>query len=322
MVYAADIHIGITGNNRGLLTPCGCTVPSGGWARISTMAESLNNPNLLIGAGNHFFHHTPIPKEDQIFEQKKALFQAKMFADLNFDVINAGQFDLCYGLNVLKSLQEKHALPLISANILDMNGKAVFPPFKIIEHDNATIMFVGICQLSDGFNFKIADPLKTLKSMYENGDFEQADLVILLADAPARMLSDFVKEHEGIDMIIASKEHAHTELPIHYNKTALIQMGSQGKHLAIIDLHYSDEDQPWQDMTPLRFKAEASQTALKQNIEHKMKYKRQLKRTKKQLKRFVAENPNHYGLKMILLDDSINDDPDIRKQVEAYTPYP
>ena len=126
-IFAGELKIGISGNNRGLLTPCGCKIPSGGWARVSSVITQIKEPKLLIGAGNHFFHHTPIPKEDQIFEQKKAAFQAGMFRDLGYDVINAGQFDLCYGLNVLKSLHNTYSLPIISANILDVNGKQVFP---------------------------------------------------------------------------------------------------------------------------------------------------------------------------------------------------
>ena len=322
LAFAGELNIGISGNNRGLLTPCGCKVPSGGWARISTTKAEMKDPKLMIGAGNHFFHHTPMPKEDQIFEQQKAVFQAKMFKELGYDVINIGQFDLCYGIKVLKSMQEAYSLPFISANVQDKDGDPVFPPYKIFEHDGASIMFVGITDLSDAFNYTIADPLKTLTQLYENGTFEKADLVILLADASAKFLSGFVKEYEGIDMIIAAREHTYTELPIHYRKTALIQMGSQGKHFGIIDLHFNNDIDSWKDMTPLRFQTRSFQVAVNENVNHKSKYKRQLRRAKKHYKQVSVENPNHFGLEMTLLDESVKDSLEVRKPVEAYTPYP
>lgn len=320
--HAGELNIAVTGNNRGLLTPCGCKIPSGGWARISTAVRSIDEPKLLIGAGNHFFHHTPMPKEDQIFEQKKAAFQAKMFHELEFNVVNIGQFDLCYGLKVLKSMQQTYSLPFISANILDMSDSPAFPAYKIIEHDGSSIMFVGLCYLSDGFNYKIADPLQTLTKMHEDGLFEKADLVILLADAPAKILSEFVKEFNGIDIIIASKEHTFTSLPVHYKQTALIQMGSQGKYMGIIDVHLSDTKQEFSDISPSRFKVKALQSPISDNIGSKNKANHQLKKARKQLKRFEKENLPYYGLDMIFLDESVKDDPEIKAQVEEFVKYP
>jgi len=314
-LYASELNIGFTGNNRGLLTPCGCKIPSGGWARISTLKKQLDEPLLMVAAGNHFFHHTPMPKEDQIFQQKKAHFQADMFNKLEYDVINAGEFDLCYGLNVLTSMQETFELPIISANILDMDGERVFPEYKIIEHDGMNIMFIGLCQLDDGFNYKIADPLQTLFDMHEKGLFEQADLVILLADATAKILSDFVKECEGIDIIIAAKEHAYTDLPIHYKKTALIQMGSQGKHFGILDLHFKKVKAEWADITPQRFKLESVKTHIKESTYEKRSYRRKLKKAGKNIKSFEKEHPLYYGLKMIQMDESVKDDPTIKETI-------
>ena len=318
LLISAELNIGVTGNNRGLLTPCGCKIPSGGWARIATVQDQMEQPLLMVGAGNHFFHHTPIPKENQIFEQKEAVLQARFFSELNYNVINAGQFDLCYGLKVLQSLQSAYDLPIISANIRDTQGKLAFQPYKIINIEGLDIMFVGICQLEDGFNFRIDDPLKALIKLYEDGAYEKADLVILLADAYSGLLSNFVKEFEGIDVIIAAKEHTFTNLPITYQKSSLIQMGSQGKYCGILNVHFSDEESEWQDISPLQFRINSLRASLKAVTKDKQAYHRKIRRAKKQHKRFVKENPNFYSLDMIFLDDSIKDDPEITKQIEEF----
>ena len=318
----SELHISFTGNNRGLLTPCGCKIPSGGWPRISTVLDNMPGFALHIGAGNHFFHHTPMPKEDQIFEQKKAAFQAELFSELKYDVINAGQYDLCYGLKVLRSLQSNFDLPIISANILDMNGDLVFTPYKIIRSQNIDIMFIGICSLSDGFNYRIKDPLLALEELYREGLFEQADLVILLADAPAVILSDFVKDHSGIDLIVCAKEHAFTGLPVHYKGTALTQLGSQGKYIGDLYLNFDGNATEWKDISPYRYSIKAAEIALNSKTDHRKKYLKQLKRSRKILKTEIKNNPSYYQWDMLLLDRSVKDDREIKKRVDKFTPYP
>jgi 2',3'-cyclic-nucleotide 2'-phosphodiesterase (5'-nucleotidase family) len=322
ILFGTELSIAVTGNNRGTLTPCGCRIPSGGWARIKTLADQIDGPQLRVAAGNQFFHHTPIPKEDQIFEQKKAVFQAGMFAELNYDVINVGQFDLCYGLNVLRSYKENYSLPLISANLLDMNGDPAFPPYKIAERNGMKIMFIGICTLEDGFNFKVADPMKTLILLYEDKVFEQADFVILLADAPAKLLTDFAREFDGIDLIIASKDYTYTGLPIHYRNTALVQMGSQGKYFGTLKLHVKETDASWEDISPVRHQIQSLKSMQNNEPDKIKKTQRLLKQRRKQLKKIERSKKNYFDWHMTLMDSSVKDDPAIKEQVETYMPYP
>lgn len=320
--FTADISIAVTGNNRGTLTPCGCKIPSGGWARIKTLSDQIRGPQIRVAAGNQFFHHTPIPKEDQIFEQKKAVFQAGLFAELNYDVINVGQFDLCYGLKVLRSYEKTYALPLISANLRDMNGDPAFPPYKIIERNGIKIMFVGICTLTDGFNYTVDDPMKTLVLLYENEVFEQADFVVLLADAPSKLLAEFAREFDGIDMIIASKDYTYTGLPIHYRNTGLVQMGSQGKYFGILRLHYLDTSISWEDISPIRHQIRSLENMNNDEPDQSKKKQQLLKQRRKQLKKLERGKKSYYDWDMILMDASIKDDPIIKERVEAYMPYP
>jgi 2',3'-cyclic-nucleotide 2'-phosphodiesterase (5'-nucleotidase family) len=319
LLFASELHISFTGNNRGLLDPCGCNVPSGGMSRISTMIHNMETPNLQIGAGNHFFHHSPMPKEDQIFEQMKAAFQAEVYSDLGYDAINIGQFDLCYGLKVLQSIQERFDLPFISANLLDNEGHLAFPPYKIIHSNNIDIVFIGICQLSNGHNFRIKDPLETLIELHDNGIFELGDLVILLADAPAKTLSEFVKEYGGIDLIVAAKEHAYTGLPVHYNNTALVQLGSQGKYFGTLHLNFQEDIREWKDITVYKHYVKTAQDNLNTEAKQKKKYKRNLKRHKSILSSQIKKNKTNYSWEFKLLDSSVKDDPNVKKRVEKYT---
>jgi len=322
MAMGAELSIGITGNNRGLLTPCGCAIPSGGWARISTVVHEIQRPDLMLGAGNHFFHHMPSPKDDQIREQKIAAFQAEMFFELSYDVINAGQFDLCYGLRFLRELRDKFELPIISANILDMNGELAFPAYKVYDLNGLNIMFIGITHTPDGFNYLIKDPLKALSDLHSDSTFVHADLVILLADAPAKLLSDHVKEYDGIDIIIGSKEPAFTNLPIHYKQSALVQMGSQGKYFGTLNLHWKENISDWFDLSPYLYAVEAIKTDLKDPVIGEKSLKRKLKNQKKKLRKKQKQYSDNFSWHMLRLDNEIKDDPKIKERVEEFTPYP
>lgn len=321
-VLGADIRIGITGNNRGLLTPCGCVIPSGGWARISTVIRDIRKPDLMFGAGNHFFHHMPSPKDDQIGEQKKAVFQAEMFSEMGYDVINAGQFDLCYGLRFLITLRDKYDLPIVSANILDPNGDLAFPPYKILTLNDLDIMVIGITHMPDGFNYSIKDPLAALEELNSDSSFVNADLVILLADAPAKMLSDHVKDHDGIDIIVGSKEPAYTELPIKYKETVLVQLGSLGKYFGTLNLQWKENISDWFDLSPYLYAVEAIKTDLKDPVNSEKSLKRKLKNQKKKLRKKEKQYPNNLNWNVIRMDDTIKDDPKIKERIEVFTPDP
>lgn len=303
LLIASELNINFTGNNRGLLEPCRCSIPSGGYARISTAINSISQTKLNIAVGNQFFHHTPIASEDQIFEQKKADLQGALLSELNYDVINIGQFDLCYGLKALHSLQMRHQLNFISANIYDMNGHLAFSPTHTIEFDGKTILFVGICFLSDGFNFKIKDPIQALKELYQDGIFETADLVILLADTPSKMLSDFVEDYDGIDLIVGAKEHAFTERPLHHRNTAFVQMGSQGKYFSSLKLHFSSNNSDWKDFTPQKSDDNHSDKGIIKKFINKQRAKRK-------------PNLNFYTWSTLLLDASIQDDMQIKSRID------
>lgn len=312
-LMADDLSITFIGNNRGSLIPCQCSIPSGGWSRIATALKTVESPNINVAAGNQFFHHTPIPKEDQIFEQRKADLQASLLSELNFEVINIGQFDLCYGLKALYSLQERYHLNFISCNLMNMHDQLAFPPYHIVSSQGIDIMFIGICYMSNGFNFKIKDPLQALKELHDEGLFDEADLVILLADAPKQILSNFVKDYDGIDIIIGSKDHNPIDLPIIYKKTSLVQLGSLGKYFTTLSIHHNNYRSEWTDLT-----------LLKQSIPTKemdagidKKHQKRIKKNKRLFKNKSLKHPNHYIWNMLFLDDSIKDDNKIKNRVET-----
>ncbi len=319
MINATELSLGFSGNNRGAMMPCDCTIPAGGLARISTVVNNIKNDHIQVGAGNHFFHHTPMKYDNQIHEQKKAFLQAQLMSEMNYSVVNVGQFDLCYGLKPLYQIQDNFGLDLISANIVDLNDSHPFPAFKIIEYNDLKIMFIGICQYTNEMNFKILDPLKTLIELSNEGVFDEADLVILLADATSKVILDFITYYKGVDIVIASKEHRNTMLPMRFKNTDLIQLGSQGKYFAKLDLRFENSDHSWTDLSQEHAHISEIHQELSLSNENQKTLRNKMKNLKKKLRRQIKQHPNNYYNNMIFLDDGINDDIAIKDRIESLT---
>lgn len=320
--WALDISIFFSGNNRGSLVPCGCVVPSGGWPRIGTVLEKADAAAVRIAAGNHFFSHVPTPRDDQILDQNKALLQAALFSEYHFDVINVGEYDLCYGLRFLQNAGSTHVLPFVSANVRDADGYAPFPPYRIVSRKGIEIAFIGICEPQNGFNYSAVNPVPVLKKLLEEGIAEEADFVILLADSPpSRTLTEFLKSTPGIDLAVCARDPLSTEVPLHYGTTALAQMGSQGKYLGILDLEYGAKKTDWMDISPYDRVVRKAEKSLPYAEDRKAAEK-QLKKQRMNLLNLSKKHPDRYLWKMLFLDGNIMDDPAIKTRVTEYETYP
>jgi hypothetical protein len=323
---AAEVHIAFTGNNRGLLTPCGCIIPSGGWPRIFTAMEYLPEPYLLAGSGNHFFSRVPRSGDDQIFEQRKAVLQAELFSEAGFDVINVGEFDLCYGLRFLQSLETRFDLPFVSANLLDPEGNPAFPPYRILSRAGLDIAFIGICTVPERHNFRVRDPLGSLKQILESGIRDDVDLVVVLADAYSGLLTAFVAETPGIDHVVFSKGPVVTGLPAFYGKTALTQVGAQGKYLSLLTLHIEDLRADREDLSMYAENIRAAEDALaavkNESTRVRRPYERELRKQRNTLRRKRNAAANYMIWDLILLDKHIADRPDIKQRVLEFDDYP
>ncbi|MBN2781248.1 MAG: hypothetical protein JXR21_04725 [Candidatus Marinimicrobia bacterium] len=321
-VAAQDISVFVTGNNRGSLVPCGCVVPGGGWARIGAVLEKADAAAVRVAAGNHFFSHVPTPGDDQILDQNKALLQAALFSEYHFDVINVGEYDLCYGLRFLQNAASARDLPFVSANVRDADGYAPFPPYCIVSRKGIDLAFIGISEAQNGFNYSVVDPVPVLKQLLHGGITEEADFIMLLADSPpSRTLTEFLKSTPGIDLVVCARDPLTTEVPLHYGTTALVQLGSQGKYLGILDLEYGAKKANWMDISPYDRVVRKAEKSLPYAEDRKAAEK-QLKKQRRNLLNLSKKHPDRYLWKMLFLDGNIMDDPAIKARVTKYETYP
>ncbi|NLP21794.1 MAG: hypothetical protein GX368_03145 [Erysipelotrichaceae bacterium] len=143
--------------------------------------------SIIVDNGDYFIGsiRSTYFNNEFIFNDKKNLLIE--YANDNFDVMNLGNHDVDYGIDILKKYTKNLTMSYLCANILDENNNAVFKPYKIIENQGVKICFLGIVtsnlsQLTDFDNlrnFKVLTVFEAL-DLYLNEVKEKSDLVIVL----------------------------------------------------------------------------------------------------------------------------------------------
>lgn len=321
---AGPIEQGVlfTGNNRGLLLSCACETPAGGLPRIAALRDSLGMAPLLAAGGNQFFARMPKAGDDQILAQKQARLQAQIMKDLHYDVINIGEYDLCYGLRFLQSLEEDLSLPFISVNLRDTEGNLAFPPYRIVVRNGLRIAFTGICSRSDGFNFKVADPFLALQELMREDLHHKADFVILLADAPLSGLKPFLDMYPGIDFAVFARELYATPFTRPAESGSFAHLGFQGQFTGHLQLVFRDPDANWTDLTLQYQNWRSAESFLNASSQETTVLQRQYRRVRDKAKSaFRADskkNPNSYYWNLISMTAEIPERPDILEMIQKF----
>lgn len=322
-LQSGETRLIFTGNNRGLLGPCACEIPAGGLARVAALSDSLGSSSMLVSAGNQLFSGMPGPGDDQIYEQQRAVTQAEILSMLQYQIINIGEFDLCYGIRFLQRLEEKFGLPFISANLRDSEGKRPFPSYRIIEDNDIKIAYIGICSGGNGFNFSIVDPLLELEFLLSENLFREADFVVLLADTPLEGLKIFLDQHDGIDFTVFSKQRYATPLPQKSLSGSRVHIGTQGQYTGSLTIVAKSEQGSWTNLSDEHYLFTLAQDAMQnENAADKLpkeQLKRQLNQTRRNFQRKTKRSHRYYYWELIPMTPDIHERSDILQMVRDFS---
>ena len=236
----------------------------GGWSRIAAAIKSerakRTNPTLVLDAGDFLmgslFH---------MVAREEAL-ELRLLKEMGYDVVTLGNHEFDLGpeglAKILTSGHRTGGIPEIvfSNAIFDRQNseddtleaifaKGLIKPYIVKQVQGIRIGFYGILGKDAAEVSPFARPLKfrdpidvsreMVKILREN---EKVDMVICLSHSgiqTKKSLSEddrLAKEVPGIDIIISG--HTHTKLitPLVVNKTMIVQAGSFGKYLGVLDI--------------------------------------------------------------------------------------
>jgi 5'-nucleotidase/UDP-sugar diphosphatase len=236
----------------------------GGFARIATVIKSerskRKNPVLVLDAGDFLmgslFHM--LSREES--------FELRLLGQMGYDAVTLGnhEFDLKPdGLaRIITSATEKgHPPQIVFSNAVfsdtsseDDSLEKIFAsglvkPYTVIEKQGLRIGIFGLmgkraAQVSPfAAPVKFRDPVATAREMVKIlREREKVDLVVCLSHCGLAAGKEASEDEEmasavpGIDIIVGGHTHTRLDKPIVRNGTIILQAGSYGRYVGILDV--------------------------------------------------------------------------------------
>ena len=236
----------------------------GGWSRAASVIQKFrrekNNPVLVVDAGDYtmgsFFHML----------NREEAFELRLLNAMGYDVVTLGnhEFDLKpVGLAAtLRTAKARGGAPQIVfanagfdrqkpqlADLEDAFSETGVKSHMILERGGLKIGIFGILgkdaievsPFAKPLTFR--DPIQTAQDMVKLlRDREKADLVVCLShgglrDNPKKSEDEILAAKvKGIDIIVSGHTHTSLEKPILVNGTIIVQAGSYGRFVGVLDI--------------------------------------------------------------------------------------
>jgi len=237
IIHTNDTHSRLLDTDGGL-----------GFAKISTIIQNTiaENPNTLVLDAGDTLHGMPIVN---ISEGENAI---KVLEAAGYDYMTLGNHDFNYGQERLLELKDMTNVKMLSANILDANGKELFTPYEIVDMDGVKVGIFGLTTPETAYKtspdnvigITFADPIEISKKMVKELD-DKTDVIIALAhiglDESSVITSKQIAENvQGIDVIIDGHSHTVLDTGMLVNDTLIAQTGNYDKNLGFVNIEVKD----------------------------------------------------------------------------------
>ena len=239
----------------------------GGWARIATAIklekQKRNNPVFTVDGGDYtkgsLFHMLAREESFELTLMKQMGFDLTTFGNHEFDLYPDGL------AQIIKTAHRKNALPeIVFSNAIfseespkDDSLEKVFQaglvkPYSIKEANGIRIGFFGILGKDAADDSPFASPLKFKNAVEVSKEMvqklkeeEKVDIVVCLSHSGLAIGTrsedeELAKLVPGIDIIISAHSHTTVEKPIIIGSTIIVQTGSYGKNLGVLDINFDN----------------------------------------------------------------------------------
>jgi 5'-nucleotidase/UDP-sugar diphosphatase len=217
----------------------------GGAARRTSLMKQLKqeNPNTLILDAGDWLSGTPISG----FFKGEADWGT--FAKMPYDAIVIGNHDFDYGQESLRDFIKTSKIPVLSANIQDVNAnKLLATPYIIKTIGGVTIAILGVTTPSTptitqpknviGLRF---DRPEDITQKYLPELKKKADIIVLLSHLGHSEDLSLAKKVPGIDVIVGGHSHTKVNSYDKANDTYVVQAFQWGIFLGKMDLSIVDK---------------------------------------------------------------------------------
>ncbi len=217
----------VSGDTAGWIVPCGCASnQSGGLPRRASYVDGLRRDAEVILADVGGAPGGTKPYDRRKFE---AILQGEVA--MGIAAHNVGRAEAILGPDYLRRVAARLKVPLVSANVLDADGRPVAEPLRIVEAAGRRVALVGVLGPSYATEElrvlppeqAVLDALRNAKSSY--------DAVVVLAYLDDDRLRQFAEALPEADVIAGGPTGQPLE-PEPIGPTLLASATNKGKFMA------------------------------------------------------------------------------------------
>lgn len=216
---------------------------TGGAAYFGAMIirEKSVNPegSILLSAGD-MFQGTPI---SNVFRGKPV---TEIMNYLGFEAMTLGNHEFDWGWPELQKIRRQARFPYLAANLVNKNGSFVpeIERFICLEKKGVKIAVIGIITPETAYStnpknvkdFRFQEPEKILPGIISEARNSGARLIIVLSHCGLDRDRAIAGRVTGIDVIVGGHSHTAITPPFIANRTIIVQAGSWGNYLGVLDL--------------------------------------------------------------------------------------
>lgn len=219
---------------------------------------------LVLDAGNALFKSTEkgwdpkeTPRAKLLLEQMDALGTVAMAV---------GARDLTLGVDFLKEHSKKAKMKLLSANLVDAQGKPLFPASTVVTVGGVKFGLIGLSpagKVVPGAEGRPLVPAAVAEAKRLRKE-AQVDVVVLLAAIPYMDLPELAEKAEGVDFVSQSHDNRGVGMALRNGFVTVVPPGERGRQLAKLELSI-DGAGPFVDLSE-RSRAQDSLKVVEANL--------------------------------------------------------
>ena len=190
-----------------------------------------NTPGLRLDAGNVLFKKAMSAQPQELVVAAGIM---DIYAGMAYDAVAVGANDLAAGVDFLLKNEK---MPWLSANLIDAQGKSLFPASLILTRGELRIGVIGLTGAvpmsqptlrAGDWRTPLAEALNKLRG--------QCHLVVALSNLSAEDNAQLVKNYPQIDLVVTADDSRGNIAPRPERKPWVAQTMSKGKTLGVLTL--------------------------------------------------------------------------------------
>jgi len=245
LVYTSNVH--------GEYEHCGCPVhPTGGLARRAAEVDAVRADSdavISVDAGDLFLPareaHAGFRAPAASELERRARLIATAYARLGVTAFSPGEGDLALGAPLLARVLADAKVPVVSANLVDARGRALFAPDRIVDAAGVRVGIFGVTAVSPDaparlrtWGVEARDPAAAARTEVASLRARGARIVVALVHVGGTLDSKrLVEAAPGIDWAVLGHSGLNLEAPEPVGGARMLEAMSMGKNLGVLELH-------------------------------------------------------------------------------------